>query len=166
MADDEYLDAVDYTRDDLDVEDFEEIKFAVRLNDVSRAYKSGRKKIEALRNVNLEVEPGDFVVIAGHSGSGKTTLLNIIGAIDLSSSGRVYVMDVPINDYDESFRSSFRLSNTGFIFQSYNLISTLTAVENVMFPMQLSDKSQKKLREEAMKLLERVKMDGMLHRNH
>jgi len=159
MADDEYLDAVDYTRDDLDVEDFEEIKFAVRLNDVSRAYKSGRKKIEALRNVNLEVEPGDFVVIAGHSGSGKTTLLNIIGAIDLSSSGRVYVMDVPINDYDESFRSSFRLSNTGFIFQSYNLISTLTAVENVMFPMQLSDKSYSKLQDAAIKLLERVKMD-------
>ncbi|MFW9843279.1 MAG: ABC transporter ATP-binding protein [Candidatus Thorarchaeota archaeon] len=159
MADDEYLDAVDYTHDDLDVDDFEEIKFAVRLDDVCRAYVSGRNEIEALRNVNLKVKPGDFVVIAGHSGSGKTTLLNIIGAIDLCSSGRVYVMDVPINDYDESFRSSFRLSNTGFIFQSYNLISTLTAIENVMFPMQLSDKSHSKLREEAMNLLERVKMD-------
>jgi putative ABC transport system ATP-binding protein len=68
-------------------------------------------------------------------------------------------MDVPINDYDEAFRSSFRLSNTGFIFQSYNLVSTLTAIENVMFPMQLSDKSHSKLREEAFKLLERVKMD-------
>ena len=159
MADDEYLDAVDYTRDDIEVEDFEEIKFAVKLQDVTRSYKAGRKEIEALRNVNLEVQLGDFIVIAGHSGSGKTTLLNIIGAIDQSSSGRVYVMDVPINDYDEAFRSSFRLSNTGFIFQSYNLVSTLTAVENVMFPMQLSDKSQKKLREEAMTLLERVKMD-------
>ena len=159
MADDEYLDAVDYTRDDIDVEDFGEIKFAVKLKDVSRAYKAGRKEIAALRNVNLEVKPGEFIVIAGHSGSGKTTLLNIIGAIDLSSSGRVYVMDVPINDYDEAFRSSFRLSNTGFIFQSYNLISTLTAVENVRFPMQLSDKSHSKLRDEAIKLLERVKME-------
>lgn len=159
MADDEYLDAVDYTRDDIEAEDFEEIKFAVKLQDVSRSYKTGRKDIEALRNVNLEVNVGDFIVIAGHSGSGKTTLLNIIGAIDQSSSGRVYVMDVPINDYDEAFRSSFRLSNTGFIFQSYNLVSTLTAVENVMFPMQLSDKSQSKLREEAMKLLEQVKME-------
>jgi len=159
MADDEYLDTVDYARDDLDVEDFGEIKFAVKLNDVSREYKTGRKEIEAIKGVNLEVKLGDFIVIAGHSGSGKTTLLNIIGAIDLSSTGRVYVMDVPINDYDESFRSSFRLSNTGYIFQSYNLISTLTAEENVMFPMQLSDKSGAQLREEAMKLLERVKMD-------
>jgi putative ABC transport system ATP-binding protein len=159
MADDEYLDAVDFTRDDIDVEDFNDIKFAVKLKDVSRVYKAGRKEITALRNVNLEVSLGDFVVIAGHSGSGKTTLLNIIGAIDLSSTGRVHVMDVPINDYDETFRSSFRLSNTGFIFQSYNLVSTLTALENVMFPMQLSDKSQSDLRDEAMKLLERVKMD-------
>jgi len=159
MADDEYLDAVDYTRDDIDVEDFGKIKFAVRLTDVSRVYIAGRKEIQALRNVNLEVKLGDFVVIAGHSGSGKTTLLNIIGAIDMSSSGRVYVMDVPINDYDEAFRSSFRLNNTGFIFQSYNLISTLTAIENVMFPMQLSDSSHSKLQDEAIKLLERVKMD-------
>jgi len=159
MADDEYLDAVDYTRDDIDVEDFEEINYAVKLQNVSRVYKVGKKEIDALRNVSLEVKLGDFVVIAGHSGSGKTTLLNIIGAIDLCSSGRVHVMDVPINDYDEAFRSSFRLSNTGFIFQSYNLVSTLTAVENVMFPMQLSDRSQSKLREEAMNLLERVKME-------
>ena len=159
MPDDEYLDAVDYTRDDIDVEDFDDIKFAVKLQDVSRTYDVDKKKIEALRNVSLEVKLGDFVVIAGHSGSGKTTLLNIIGAIDLSSTGRVHVMDVPINDYDEAFRSSFRLSNTGFIFQSYNLVSTLTAVENVMFPMQLSEKSPSKLREEALTLLERVKME-------
>ena len=89
MADDEYQDIVDYTGDDLDVEDFADIQYAVKLNEVSRVYKAGRIEIEALRNVNLEVKLGDFIVIAGHSGSGKTTLLNIIGAIDLSSSGRV-----------------------------------------------------------------------------
>lgn len=159
MADDEYQDVVDYTDDDLDVEDFADIQYAVKLNEVSRVYKAGRIEIEALRNVTLEVKLGDFIVIAGHSGSGKTTLLNIIGAIDLSSSGRVYIMDVPISDYDEAFRASFRLNNTGFIFQSYNLISTLTAVENVLFPMQLSEKTPAKLRDEAMKLLERVEME-------
>lgn len=159
MADDDYLDAVDYTKDDLTEDDFSEIKHAVKLVDVSREYTTGRTKIEALKNINFEVNMGDFVVISGHSGSGKTTLLNIIGAIDLSTTGRVYVMDVPINDYDEAFRASFRLGNTGFIFQSYNLISTLTALENVMFPMQLSDKVYKTLEEEAMKLLEGVKMD-------
>lgn len=159
LVDDEYLQSVDYTRDDIDVEDFKEIELAVKLVNVSRAYKMAGREIGALKNVNLEVKPGDFVVISGHSGSGKTTLLNIIGAIDLASSGRVYVMDVPIGDYDESFRASFRLINTGFIFQSYNLVSTLTALENVMFPMQLYEKSPQEFEEEGMRLLERVKMD-------
>jgi putative ABC transport system ATP-binding protein len=159
MADDDYLDAVDYTRDDLDIEDLQEVKHAVRLVDVYRNYKLGKTEIGAIKGVNLTVDAGDFIVISGKSGSGKTTLLNIIGAIDVATSGRVFVMDVPINDYDESFRASFRLSNTGFIFQSYNLVSTLTAIENVMFPMQLSERSRSDLRKEAEKLLERVEMD-------
>jgi putative ABC transport system ATP-binding protein len=159
MADHDYLDAVDYTKDDLSEDDFKQIRHAVRLVDVSRVYKTGKKEIVALAKVNLEIELGDLVVISGRSGSGKTTLLNIIGAIDQATSGRVFVMDVPINDYDETFRSSFRLSNTGFIFQSYNLVSTLTALENVLFPMQLLAKSPKELEEEGLRLLERVKMD-------
>jgi len=159
MADDDYLDAVDYTRDDLDVEDLEEVKHAVRLQDVHRTFKLGKTTINAVSGVDLTINAGDFVVISGKSGSGKTTLLNIIGAIDVASQGRVFVMDVPINDYDESFRASFRLNNTGFIFQSYNLVSTLTAIENVMFPMQLSDKKQSILRENSMKLLESVEME-------
>ncbi|MFW9957282.1 MAG: ABC transporter ATP-binding protein [Candidatus Odinarchaeota archaeon] len=159
MADHDYLDAIDYTKDEVGDDDFERVKYAVKLVDVSRVYKTGNKEIEALKNVNLEVRQGELIVISGRSGSGKTTLLNIIGAIDLVTSGRLFVMDVPINDYDETFRSSFRLSNTGFIFQSYNLVSTLTAMENVLFPMQLSSKSLKSLQDEAMKLLERVEME-------
>jgi putative ABC transport system ATP-binding protein len=159
MADDDYLDAIDYTRDDLDIEDFEDVKHAVRLQDVHRTYKINKNEIRAIIGVNLTVDTGEFVVISGKSGSGKTTLLNIIGAIDLATQGRVFLMDVPINDYDESFRASFRLNNTGFIFQSYNLVSTLTAIENVLFPMQLSEKKQSELRDEAMKLLETVEMD-------
>ncbi len=158
MADDDYLDEIDYTKDTLDVEDLGEIKHAVRLVDISRIYKIGKEEIEALNGVSLVIDQGDFVVVSGKSGSGKTTLLNIIGAIDLATSGRVFVMDVPINDYDESFRSTFRLDNTGFIFQSYNLVSTLTAVENVMFPMQLSSRSQSELRGDAINLLEDVEM--------
>ena len=159
MSDDGSSDLVDYSLDGLDTGDLEHIKYAVQLVDVFRTYKSGKTKIEAMKHVNLEVKLGDFVVVSGPSGSGKTTLLNVIGAIDLPTAGKVFVMDVPINDYDESFRSSFRLNNTGFIFQSYNLVSTLTALENVMFPMQLYDKPAIELRDEAMKLLERVGMD-------
>ncbi len=158
MADDDYLDAVDYTRDDLDADDLQDVQHAVRLQDVHRSFTLGKKEIEAVVGVDLTIDAGEFVVISGKSGSGKTTLLNIIGAIDLATQGRVFVMDVPINDYDESFRASFRLNNTGFIFQSYNLVSTLTACENVMFPMQLYEKKQSELREAAMKLLERVDM--------
>jgi putative ABC transport system ATP-binding protein len=159
MADADYLDAIDYTRDDLDVEDLGDVKHAVKLVDVSRSFNLGKVEISAIKGVNLTADVGDFIVISGKSGSGKTTLLNIIGAIDLATSGRVFVMDVPLNDYDESFRASFRLNNTGFIFQSYNLVSTLTAIENVMFPMQLSDKSKSELREDSIKLLESVEMD-------
>lgn len=162
MADDDYLDAIDYTKDTLDVEDFKEVRHAVKLQDVFRTYKFGKEEITALNGVSLVINQGDFVVVSGKSGSGKTTLLNIIGAIDLATSGRVFVMDVPINDYDESFRSTFRLDNTGFIFQSYNLVSTLTAVENVMFPMQLSSKNQSELRDDAIKLLEDIEMGHRL----
>jgi len=149
----------DIPYDEVEVDDDESVNFAVRLDNASRTYFIGKRQIDALKNVTLEIRPGDFVAVSGHSGSGKTTLLNVIGAIDYATSGRVYVMDVPIGDYDETFRATFRLANTGFIFQSYNLVSTLTALENVMFPMQLTDRPLKDLEKESLDLLARVKLD-------
>lgn len=146
----------------VDLEDMKEVEFAVRLSGLSRTYNLGKHTIEALNAVSLEVRPGDFIVVYGPSGSGKTTLLNIIGAIDIADEGRVFVMDVPISDYDESFRATFRLQNTGFIFQSYNLISTLTAIENVMFPMQLTNEPVSALKARANSLLEMVGLDDRL----
>jgi putative ABC transport system ATP-binding protein len=155
MSDDDAW-VADETYDTVETVDSDAVKFAVRLLEVSRRYSLGRREITALNKVTFEVGMGDFVAITGASGSGKTTLLNIIGAIDYATEGRVFVMDVPIGDYDESFRATFRLSNTGFIFQSYNLISTLTALENVMFPMQLTDKSLEEIQDDSLRLLERV----------
>ncbi|MHA1485139.1 MAG: ABC transporter ATP-binding protein [Candidatus Thorarchaeota archaeon] len=152
----------DEAHDEIDVEGLDEVRHAVRLVDVSRTYMLGKSKIDAVRGVNLEVGMGDYIVISGHSGSGKTTLLNIIGAIDSVTEGRIHVMDVPIEDYDESFRATFRLQNTGYMFQSYNLISTLTAIENVMFPMQLTPKPISDLNAEACNLLEMVDMKDRL----
>ena len=155
MSDDDAWIA-DETYDAIESVGRDEVNFAVRLQGVSRKYSLGRREISALNNITLEIGIGDFVAITGASGSGKTTLLNIIGAIDYATEGRVFVMDVPIGDYDESFQATFRLSNTGFIFQSYNLISTLTALENVMFPMQLTDKSLEEIQDDLLRLLERV----------
>ncbi|MHA1924393.1 MAG: ABC transporter ATP-binding protein [Candidatus Thorarchaeota archaeon] len=155
MSDDDAW-VADETYDASESVSSDEVNFAVRLQGVSRRYSLGKRDITALSNITLEIGMGDFVAITGASGSGKTTLLNIIGAIDYATEGRVFVMDVPIGDYDESFRATFRLSNTGFIFQSYNLISTLTALENVMFPMQLTDKSLEEIQNDSLKLLERV----------
>ncbi|MEE8182403.1 MAG: ABC transporter ATP-binding protein [Candidatus Thorarchaeota archaeon] len=152
----------DEAHDEIDVEGLDEVRHAVRLVDVSRTYMLGKSKIDAVRGVNLEVGMGDYIVISGHSGSGKTTLLNIIGAIDSVTEGRIHVMDVPIEDYDESFRATFRLQNTGYMFQSYNLISTLTAIENVMFPMQLTPKPISDLSADARNLLEMVDMNDRL----
>ena len=87
MADDDYLDAIDYTLDTLDADDLGEVKHAVRLQDVCRTYKIGKDEIAALNGVFLVIDQGEFVVISGKSGSGKTTLLNLIGAIDLATSG-------------------------------------------------------------------------------
>ncbi|MHA2042011.1 MAG: ABC transporter ATP-binding protein [Candidatus Thorarchaeota archaeon] len=155
MSDDDAW-VADETYDAIESVGRDEVNFAVRLQGVARKYSLGRREISALNNITLEIGIGDFVAITGASGSGKTTLLNIIGAIDYATEGRVFVMDVPIGDYDESFRATFRLSNTGFIFQSYNLISTLTALENVMFPMQLTDKSLEEIQDDSLRLLERV----------
>ncbi|MEM2141902.1 MAG: ABC transporter ATP-binding protein [Candidatus Thorarchaeota archaeon] len=136
-----------------------EAKHAVKLVNVSRTYEIDSRRIEALRSVDLVVDVGEYVAVHGPSGSGKTTLLNIIGGLDRPTSGKVFVMDVPLNDYDESFRANFRLINTGFIFQSYNLISTFTALENVMFPIQVTGASTSEARRRAVELLQMVRME-------
>jgi putative ABC transport system ATP-binding protein len=96
--------------------------------------------------VNLEVEKGEFVTIIGPSGSGKTTFLNIIGGIDKPTKGRIIVFGEDLNVKDEDFLASFRCHNIDFVFQSYNLISTLTVSENIAFPMEWTKNQQAKLK--------------------
>jgi ABC-type lipoprotein export system ATPase subunit len=161
LSDEPFIGSHEY--EDLeDLEGLEDVNFAISLTDVSREFLLGKREIHALKNINMEVRPGELIVISGLSGSGKTTLLNMIGCLDYATTGRVLIMDVPIGDYDESFRSDFRLGNTGYIFQSYNLISTLTAIENVMFPMQLTDKPLSQLRESAEELLDTIGLSERL----
>jgi putative ABC transport system ATP-binding protein len=109
----------------------------VRLENVSRTYRMGQSEVKALKNVTLDIALGEFIVILGPSGSGKTTLLNIIGGIDSPSSGSIRVNGIDISAIDDKGLTEYRRNQIGFVFQSFNLIPTLTAKENVEFAAEL-----------------------------
>ena len=111
---------------------------AIVFSNVSKEYTLGGKTVKALDNVNFEVKPNQLVVFLGPSGAGKTTILNLIAGLEKASSGEVRVLGVDLAGSSENELSTFRAANVGFIFQSYNLVSTLTARENVELMMELA----------------------------
>jgi putative ABC transport system ATP-binding protein len=111
---------------------------AVVLSNVRKEYKLGGKTVTALDGVSFEVKPSQLVVLLGPSGAGKTTVLNLIAGLEKPSSGEVRVLGIDIAGSSENELSTFRAANVGFIFQSYNLVSTLTARENVELMMELA----------------------------
>ncbi|UCF44687.1 MAG: ABC transporter ATP-binding protein [Candidatus Bathyarchaeota archaeon] len=136
----------------------------VYVHSLCKAYRLGESDIEVLKDVNLNVARGKFVVICGPSGSGKTTLLNIISGIDRPTSGQVIVLGQDLTIQDEDFLAQFRCDNVGFVFQFYNLVSTLTVAENVAFPMEWSRKPETEIEKRVPELVEIV---GLQHRaNH
>ena len=112
--------------------------------------------MRAVEYVSLKIKRGELLAIKGDSGAGKTTLLNLIGALDSPNSGIIIVNGVKITDLEEESLATFRLANTGFIFQNYNLISTLTAEENVMFPMKMAGMTLEEQRARSIELLKLV----------
>lgn len=142
----------------------EETEKVVLASSLCKEYRIGDFVIEALIDLVLEVAKGEFVSIYGSSGAGKTTLLNIIGGLDQPTSGKIVVFGHDLSAYDEDFLATFRSAYVGFVFQSYNLISTLTAFENVAFPLELAGWSEERIRKRAEGLL---KLVGLSHRlNH
>lgn len=107
----------------------------VELVEVTKVYDLPRGSIKALDNVSVSIEAGDFVSIMGPSGSGKTTLLNIIGCLDVPTSGRVVIGGKDISDLGDDDLTKIRRDKIGFVFQQFNLIPTLTALENIAYPM-------------------------------
>ena len=103
----------------------------IEFKNVSKIYKSGEIEVKALDNVNFEIEQGELVCILGHSGAGKTTALNILGGMDKATSGQIIVAKKDITRYGKKDLIKYRRTNIGFIFQFYNLIQNLTAMENV-----------------------------------
>lgn len=130
--------------------------FAVWAVDVRKIYETEIRTVEALIDITLKVPSGTVSAISGPSGSGKTTLLNIIGGIDKPSSGTITVMGEELITKDEDFLTEFRCKNVGFVFQSYNLISTLTVYENVAFPMEWIRTPPENIRQRTNELLESV----------
>ncbi|OLS15937.1 MAG: ABC transporter [Promethearchaeota archaeon CR_4] len=125
---------------------------------VIKEWELGDWVVRALDDVSLEIREREFLVIKGPSGAGKTTLLNLLGGLDFPTQGEVFFDTVKINAMSEESLAAFRCLNTGFIFQNFNLISSLSAIENVMFPMEMAGFTVKERGSRVHTLLERVNL--------
>ena len=128
----------------------------IELIDVQKVYRRGQSEVHALRGVNLTVPDGQFLSIMGPSGSGKSTLLNVLGALDVPSTGKIRIEGKELEKLDDKALSVFRRDRIGFVFQFFNLLPTLTAIENVMLPSLLAGAPRQAIATRAQELLERV----------
>jgi putative ABC transport system ATP-binding protein len=128
--------------------------FILAVSDLTKTYKSGTKNLTVLDTVHFQINKGESCAIVGPSGSGKTTLLGLCAGLDRATSGSVQLNGIELSQLNEDERAAVRNKHVGFIFQSFNLMPTLTALENVMIPMELKGQSGAKAR--AMDLLKKV----------
>jgi putative ABC transport system ATP-binding protein len=135
----------------------------IHLHNVHKIYYLDSVKVQALRDINLDIYKGEFVSIQGPSGSGKSTLMHLVGALDLPTIGHIFLDGKDISKMPESDLATIRGKKIGFVFQAFNLINTLNAIENVSLPMIFQDKSVEEKLKRATYLLEQV---GMSHRKH
>ena len=139
-------------------------KWAVELKDVKKTYRTGPIEVPALRGISLRVAPGEFVAIAGPSGSGKTTLLNIIGGLDRADAGEVLVEGKNLQLLSPGKLARLRLQRLGFVFQAYNLLPVLTALENAEFTLLLQGVPVEQRKERVQKLFAEIGLAGLEHR--
>jgi putative ABC transport system ATP-binding protein len=135
----------------------------IEVVDLFKSYQRDSLEIPVLRNISLEIAEGDFLAFMGPSGSGKTTLLNLIAGIDKPTSGKILIGDTDITELSETELAVWRSHNIGFIFQFYNLIPVLTALENVELPLILTPLSRKERRSHAETALEVVGLGERMH---
>ncbi|NLH00083.1 MAG: ABC transporter ATP-binding protein [Chloroflexi bacterium] len=134
----------------------------IRINQLRKTYQMGRQKVHALAGVDLEISPGSFTVVMGPSGSGKSTLLYLLGGLDRPTSGKIFIGDQDLNAMDENALAIFRRRTMGFVFQQFNLISSMTAIENVAFPLRFSGISGRERQKRAASLLQQVGLEKLL----
>ncbi len=130
----------------------------IRLKDISKTYEMGDSEVNALRDVDLSIERGDFLAIVGPSGSGKSTMMNLVGALDFASKGDIFLDEQNIEHLTESNLAQIRGRKIGFVFQTFNLIPTLTAIENIALPMIFQGVSKEERRTRSEKILAQVKL--------
>ncbi len=130
---------------------------------VHKIYRSGQLRVEALRTVDMAVAKGEMVAIMGPSGCGKTTLLNCLAGLDSIDDGNIFIQGDNLRDLTDNQRTTYRAKHMGFVFQDFNLLPMLSAVENVELPMLVSNTSTRKARSRALELLDRV---GLADRAH
>ena len=135
----------------------------IELKDVWKTYKIGDTQVHALRGINLSVHKGEFLAILGPSGSGKSTAMNMVGCLDVPTKGTIYLDGHDISKLSESELAQIRGQKIGFIFQSFNLIDTLTALENVMLPMMFQSIPEHERKKRAEKLLAQFGLQERLH---
>jgi len=128
----------------------------VQLRDLTKIYQEGDRERVVLRRVDAEIHDGEFVVLMGRSGAGKSTLLNLISGIDRPTSGGVWIGDTNLTELSEHERTLFRRRHIGFVFQAFNLISTLTVEENITLPLELSGGVSEDERARALSVLDEV----------
>jgi len=128
----------------------------VRVSGVTKVFHLGKVKLEALRGIDLEIAPGEYISIMGPSGSGKSTLFNMIGGLDKPTSGKVFIDEVDIAQLDAYELAWLRCRKIGYIFQTFNLIQVMTALENVTLPMIFAGMSNDSAVEKGLQLLELV----------
>lgn len=135
----------------------------LQLQNVWKIYQMGEVEVPALKEINVEIEKGDFVAIIGASGSGKSTLMNLIGCLDIPSKGRILLKKQDISQLSESDLATFRGKTIGFIFQQYNLMPTLNAFENVMLPLEFQEVDDRIASERVRKILAFVGLADKIH---
>ncbi len=137
----------------------------IQAQKIRKIYRSGQLRVEALRNIDMEVAKGEMVTIMGPSGCGKTTLLNCLAGLDTIDEGDIFIQGDNLRDLSDNQRTAYRAQHMGFIFQDFNLLPMLSAVENVELPMLVSGVPSRKARSRAMELLDRVGLaDRARHR--
>jgi len=134
------------------------------LQDIGKRYRQGEVEVQALKGIDLTIEEGEFAALVGPSGSGKTTLLNIIGGLDVPTTGSAHLNGTDISALSEGELSDFRLFQLGFIFQAYNLVPVLSALENVELVMVLQGRSATERKDRAEHYLELVGLKNLMHR--